>query len=81
MESLGLNGWDIVDVLSDGWDCSRSRRHKDTMERCLEQRRKVIRAVAMKGPYDMEGEIEEAYYLIHVSIEAQRKRQHTQDGV
>jgi hypothetical protein len=78
--NLGLTGWEIVEVLTNGWDCSRSKRREGTIERCLESGNKVIRAVAIKEPYDLEGEIEEAYYLIHVSIEARKKDRIVREG-
>ena len=43
------------------------------IERCLERGRKVIRAVAVSGVYSIEGQIEEAYYLVHISIETINK--------
>ena len=71
--ALGLDEWEAVEVLTNGWDCSRSKRKKGKIERCLERGRKVIRAVAVSGVYSIEGQIEEAYYLVHISIETINK--------
>lgn len=80
IHELGMTGWDIEEVLANGWDCSRSKRGKDKIERCLERGRKVIRAVAVLGPYSPNGLIEEAYYLIHVSVESKKKGRKGKDG-
>jgi len=80
LENVGLDRWDAAEILTQGWNCSRSKRRIGTIERCLDWGHKVFRAVAIKGPYTSEGEIEEAYYLVHVSIEAHKKGRTIREG-
>jgi hypothetical protein len=78
--SLGLTGWDAEEVLSNGWNCSRSKRSKGKIERCSIRGKKIIRVVAVKGIYDLEESIEDVYYLIHVSVESRNKIRMRREG-
>lgn len=46
-ENLDLNA--VLDVLERGYDCPRSRRSKEIIERCLDRGRKTIRVVVAKS--------------------------------
>jgi hypothetical protein len=80
LDEIGIDRWKVAEILTKGWDCSRSKRREGTIERCLDWGQKVIRAVAIRGPFTLEGEIGEAYYLIHVSIESRKKGRFRQEG-
>lgn len=75
LEDLGLNLFDVADVLENGYDCHRSRRKKGKLERCLQLDNKVIRVVVADGQFVYpDGYIENVYWLIHVSIETSKRR-------
>ena len=64
---LGLRVVDAVEVLEKGFDCSRSKRKKDKIERCLRKGSRVLRVVAAYS-YNFLLK-EDVVVLIHVSIE------------
>ena len=64
---LGLWLNDAVTVLDSGFECSRSRRKSDKIERCLRKGDKILRVVAA---YDYNRMMQmEVIVIIHVSIE------------
>ena len=73
MGEIGIDHWDAEEVLSTGYDCSRSLRRSTKIEKCLRIGNKVIRVVAELGPYYLNDEIKEVYYIIHASIETLKK--------
>lgn len=46
MDENGLNLWQVKEVLEQGYDCSRSKRAKNIIERCRYRKNKEIRVVA-----------------------------------
>ena len=38
---------EVVDILAQGFDCSRSKRKKNTYERCIQKGKKIIKIVAV----------------------------------
>ncbi|MFQ6056574.1 MAG: hypothetical protein ACE5J3_11395 [Methanosarcinales archaeon] len=40
---------DVIDVLNNGYDCSRSKRAKGTIERCLRRKNKIIKVVVVES--------------------------------
>ncbi|MFH0713685.1 MAG: hypothetical protein V1722_03990 [Candidatus Micrarchaeota archaeon] len=64
---LGLDAADAVEVLKNGFECSRSTRNRDKIERCFRKGDKIIRVVAAYG-YSCFFK-EEVLVLIHVSKE------------
>ncbi|MDP3742245.1 MAG: hypothetical protein Q8R15_02945 [Candidatus Micrarchaeota archaeon] len=64
---LGLWLNDAVEVLDSGFECSRSRRKSDKIERCLRKGNRVLRVV---GAYSYNYLLrEEVLVIVHVSIE------------
>ena len=47
MDEIGLNLWQVKDVLEQGYDCSKSKRAKNIIERCLYRKNKEVRVVAV----------------------------------
>lgn len=41
--------WDVVEILKEGFDCKRSMRRKDIIERCMRKGRKVVKVVVQEG--------------------------------
>ena len=75
LADLLLNLFDVLDVLENGYDCSRSKRKKGKIERCLQLNNKVTRVVVAEGQFVYpDGWIENVYWLIHVSVETYKKR-------
>lgn len=57
---------EIVKVLEEGYDCSRSKRKKDVLERCIKQGKKTRKAVVAKSyNYTLDSE---CWLLIHVGV-------------
>lgn len=75
LETLGIDLYDIVAVLENGYNCSRSKRAKGKLERCLRIDHKTIRTVVAEGEFGYpDGYVERVYWLIHVSVETYKKR-------
>lgn len=70
MVEIGIDMWDVTDILTNGYDCSRSKRSRTKVERCMPFGRKIIRTVVVQGIFDPIGEAEEVYYIIHASQES-----------
>ncbi|WP_456474230.1 hypothetical protein [Candidatus Pyrohabitans sp.] len=55
---------DVVEILENGYDCARSRRKRDVIERCVDRKSKTLKAVVAKSyNYDMESEV---WVITHV---------------
>ncbi|MFO7618936.1 MAG: hypothetical protein R6W91_04705 [Thermoplasmata archaeon] len=75
LEDLALNLYDVAEVLESGYECSRSKRERGKLERCLRTDRKVTRVVVAAGQFAYpDGYIEDVYWLIHVSVETWKRR-------
>jgi hypothetical protein len=46
MAELGMDLYDVKEILENGFDCHRSKRGKGIEEKCLEKKGKIIKAVA-----------------------------------
>ncbi len=70
LSDLDLEVQDLIEVLEDGVDCSRSKRKAYKIEKCLRKGEKVIRVVAA---YDYNLFLkEEVLVIIHVSKEGKK---------
>jgi len=49
MMRLGMDEWDILELLQGGYDCSASRRREGTLEKCLDKAKKTIKVVAVRS--------------------------------
>jgi hypothetical protein len=47
LSDLGLDLFDVLDVLERGYDCERSKRKAGTVERCRRDGRKVLKVVVV----------------------------------
>lgn len=75
LKDLRMNLFDALDVLENGYDCSRSKRSKGKIERCLRLNNHVTRVVVAEGQFVYpDGGIKEVYWLIHISVETYKKR-------
>jgi hypothetical protein len=74
MNELYDNDLDINDVLSvleQGYDCAKSKRAKDVIARCIDQKRKTIKVVVVKSfNYSINSEV---WVITHVGITSKRK--------
>ncbi|MBU2100313.1 hypothetical protein KKG83_08135 [Candidatus Micrarchaeota archaeon] len=66
LAKYGLLLSEIIEVLEQGFDCNRSKRKKDTLEKCVRKGKKQLKAVIVKS-YNFSLE-EECWLLIHVGI-------------
>lgn len=49
MTKLGFDGWDVLEILKEGYDCSASRRREGILERCMDKGRKTVKVVTVKS--------------------------------
>ena len=55
---------DVIEVLETGYDCARSRRRENIVERCVDVKNKILKAVVARSyNYDMESEV---WVITHV---------------
>lgn len=62
MDEIGLDLWRVKEILERGYDCPRSKRAKNIIERCIYRKNKEIRAVAALVKWK-EGEF---WRIVHV---------------
>ncbi|UCE73501.1 MAG: hypothetical protein JSV56_10790 [Methanomassiliicoccales archaeon] len=67
--NMDLN--DVLEVIESGYDCPKSKRSKEKIERCLDQKRKTIRVVIAKSYSDFFAS--EVWIVIHVGVKSKPK--------
>lgn len=60
----GIDLYDVEEILNEGYDCSRSKRRKGVLERCIDKGNKTIKVVVQQGFIELDGK--ECWELIHV---------------
>jgi hypothetical protein len=74
MQELYNNNMDLHDVkevLESGYDCSKGKRAKGTIEKCLDSKKKTIKVVIVRSfNYNMDTDI---WIIAHVGITSKRK--------
>ena len=71
----GKNLYDVLEILEEGYDCSKSKRKKKIIERCLRKGNKEYRAVlAETGVTYPDGYIENVLRLIHFGKNTYKKQ-------
>jgi len=60
----GMDLDDVAEVLNEGYDCSRSKRRKGVLEKCINRGNKTIKVVVQRGFIEIDGQ--ECWELIHV---------------
>ena|SRR3990172_5537179 len=63
---LGMDLWDVVEILEGGFDCPRSRRRGGVYERCVKRGRKTVKVVVEAGEEILPGERMPIWVLRHV---------------
>ena len=58
--------WDVLEILERGYDCSRSKRKANVLERCIRRGNSVFKAVAV--------DLEDYFLLIHFGKFTYKKR-------
>lgn len=72
LRDLGLDLGEIRESLEFGFNCSRSRRKKGILERCLRRGSKVLRVVVARGFNEFLER--ECWVVIHVSIQSWNRK-------
>ena len=67
----GLDLYDVLEILENGYDCSKSKRAKKTIEKCLDHKKKTHKVVAVKVHYYSLDT--EAWLITHVGITSKRR--------
>ena len=60
----GMDLDDVADVLNEGYNCSRSKRRKGVLEKCIDKGNKTIKVVVQRGNIELDGQ--DCWELIHV---------------
>ena len=60
----GMDLYDVEEILNEGYDCSRSKRRKGVLEKCIDRGNKTIKVVVQRGYIELDGK--ECWELIHV---------------
>ena len=60
----GMNTYDIITVLENGYDCPRSKRKSGTIERCLKRKDKITKVVVVESLQQWSEEM--VWLIIHV---------------
>ncbi len=55
---------DVTEILEEGYDCSRSKRRKGVLEKCIDKGNKTIKVVVQRGFIEFEGK--DCWEIIHV---------------
>ena len=63
-ETVGVKEKVFVEVLKEGYDCSRSKRRKGVLEKCIDKGNKTIKVVVQRGNIELDGQ--DCWELIHV---------------
>ena len=58
--------WDVLDALENGYDCARSRREANILEKCIRKEDKVFKAVV--------ADLNDYFLLIHFGKFTYKKR-------
>jgi len=69
----GMDLWDVVEILEEGYDCPRSQRKAGEVERCMKRGKKVVKVVVEKGEEMCDGERVEVWLLRHVGEFTEKK--------
>jgi len=70
LAALGMDLWDVIEILKDGFDCSSSKRKKGTMEKCAIRGNHLIRVVLKEQDFIYENNSETSLVLVHAGKEA-----------
>jgi len=74
MEELFTNKMDIfnvLEVIESGYDCARSKRAKNTIERCVDRKGKTIRVVVVKSfSFSMNSDV---WVITHVGMTSKKR--------
>ena len=49
MTRLGMDEWDILQMLEEGYNCYASKRKEGTLEKCINKGNKTIKAVVVRS--------------------------------
>ena len=64
LAKYGMDLDDVANILNEGYDCSRSKRRKGVLERCVNKGNKTIKVVVQKGIIELDGK--DCWEVIHV---------------
>lgn len=64
LTKYGMDLDDVANILREGYDCSRSKRRKGVLERCVDKGNKTIKVVVQRGFIELDGK--ECWEVIHV---------------
>ena len=67
----GMDLDDVAEILNEGYDCSRSKRRKGVVEKCIDRGNKTIKVVVQQGYIELDGQ--DCWELIHVGKFTRRR--------
>ncbi len=67
----GYDQYDVIDILEEGYDCSRSKREEHIIERCIDRKRKTLKVVISRSyNHFLDSEV---WVIIHFGIKTKRR--------
>ncbi len=71
MYNEGFDLFDVLKILKQGYDCSRSKRAENVIEKCVDKRNKIMRTVVVKSyNYSMDCEV---WLITHFGITTKKR--------
>ena len=71
LSALGMDLWDVIEILKEGFDCSVSKRKKGTIEKCAIRGKHLVRVVLKEQDFIYEDDnAETTFVLVHAGKEA-----------
>ncbi len=63
---LNLDLYDVLEILENGFDCSKSKRKPEVFERCIKKKNKIFKVVVVKDEWRWSGK--KVWTLTHVGV-------------
>jgi len=63
---LNLDLYDVLEILEDGFDCSKSKRKSGVFEQCIKKKNKIFKVVVVEDEWRWSGK--KVWTLTHVGV-------------
>ena len=63
---LDLDLYDVLEILENGFDCSKSKRKLEVFERCIKKKNKILKVVVVEDEWRWSGK--KVWTLTHVGV-------------
>ena len=63
---LNMDLYDVLEILENGYDCAKSKRKPEVLERCIKKKNKVVKVVVVEDEWRWSGK--KVWTLTHVGV-------------